>query len=63
MFNKVFALNIDCVIEAVLTGTHNLCFRAKMRKFYNVYHSTPQFYYILIDFSNAYSKYFTIEKI
>ena len=29
----IFAQNIDCVyIEAVLTSTHNLCFRAKIRK-------------------------------
>ena len=26
----IFAQNIDC--EAVLTSTHNLCFRAKIRK-------------------------------
>ena len=30
--------------EAVLTSTHNLCFRAKIRK--KVYHCKPQFYYI-----------------
>ena len=35
----IFALNIDCgytlepaLSEAVLTSTHNLCFRAKIRK-------------------------------
>ena len=29
----IFAQNIGCgYIEAVLTSTHNLCFRAKMRK-------------------------------
>ena len=29
-----FAQNIDCgyTLEAVLTSTHNLCFRAKIRK-------------------------------
>ena len=30
--------------EAVLTSTHDLCFRAKIRK--NVYPCKPQFYYI-----------------
>ena len=30
--------------EAVLTSTHNLCFRAKIRK--NVYPCKPHFYYI-----------------
>ena len=30
--------------EAVLTSTHNLCFRAKLRK--NVYLCKPQFYFI-----------------
>ena len=28
----IFAQNIDCGYEAVLTSTHNLCFRAKIRK-------------------------------
>ena len=32
--------------EAVLTSTHNLCFRAKIRK--NVYPCKPQFYYIKV---------------
>ena len=40
----IFAQNIDC--EAVLTSTHNLCFRAKIRK--NVYPCKPQFYYIKV---------------
>ena len=31
------------LIEAVLMSTHNLCFRAKIRK--NVYPCTPKFYY------------------
>ena len=30
--------------QTVLTRTHNLCFRAKIRK--HVYHCKPQFYYI-----------------
>ena len=28
----VFAQNIDHLTEAVLMSTHNLCFRAKLRK-------------------------------
>ena len=47
------ALNIDCGysleaphFEAVLTSTHNLCFRAKIRK--NIYPYTPQFHYIKV---------------
>ena len=47
----IFAQNIDCgytleLIEAVLTSTHNLCFRAKVRK--NVYPCKPQFFYIKV---------------
>ena len=34
------------LIEAVLTSTHNLCFRAKIRK--NEYPGKPQFYYIKV---------------
>ena len=33
----VFAHNIDCgymIVEAVLKSTHNLCFKAKIRKKY-----------------------------
>ena len=42
-----FAQNIDFgYSEAVLTSTHNLCFRAKIRK--NDYLCKPQFYYIKI---------------
>ena len=40
----IFAQNID-LSEAVLTRTHNLCFRAKIRE-KNVYPCKPQFYYI-----------------
>ena len=49
-FFFIFAQNIDCGYtlepppEAVLTSTHDLCFRAKIRK--NVYPGTPQFCYI-----------------
>ena len=48
----IFAQNIDCGYtleppnEAVLMSTHNLCFRAKIRK--NVYPCTPQFHYIKV---------------
>ena len=34
----IFALNINCgysIEEAVLTSTHNVCFRAKIRKHHN----------------------------
>ena len=41
----IFAQNIE-LNEAVLTSTHNLCFRAKIRK--NVYPYKPQFYYIKV---------------
>ena len=50
----IFAQNIDCGYtleppqlephEAVLTGTHDLCFRANIRK--NVYSCKPKFYSI-----------------
>ena len=34
MFFLIFAQNIDCgYTEAVLTRTHDLCFRAKIRKY------------------------------
>ena len=40
-----FAQNIDCwYTEAVLTSTHNQCFKSKSKK--KVYPSKPQFYYI-----------------
>ena len=42
IFYLIFAQNIDR--EAVLTCTHNLCFRAKIRK--NEYPCKPQFYNI-----------------
>ena len=34
-------------IDAVLTSTHNICFRAKIKK-NNVYPCKPQFYYIKV---------------
>ena len=43
----IITQNIDCGYtfnEAVLTSTHNLCFRAKVRK--SVYPCKPQFYYV-----------------
>ena len=42
----IFAQNIECLSEAVLTSTHNQCFGAKIRK--NVYPCKPQFYYIKV---------------
>ena len=39
----IFAQNMNCGCEAVLTSTHNLCFRAKIRK--NKYPCKPQFNY------------------
>ena len=54
----IFAQNIDCgytlnrLNEAVLTSTHNLCFRAKVRK--NVYPCKPQFYYIKVGCQGVY---------
>ena len=40
------------LFEAVLTSTHNLCFRAKIRK--NVYPCKPQFYYIKVGCKGVY---------
>ena len=54
----IFAQNIDRgytfnrLSEAVLTSTHNLCFRAKIRK--NVYPCKPQFYYIKVGCKGVY---------
>ena len=47
-FFLFFSQNIDCgyTLEAVLTSTHNRCFRAKIRK--NVYPYKPQFYCIKV---------------
>ena len=48
----IFAQNIDCGYtlepphEAVLTSTHNLCFRAKIRN--NEYPCKPQVHYIKV---------------
>ena len=39
-------------IEAVLTSTYNLCFRAKKEK--DVYLCKPQFYYIKVGCKGAY---------
>ena len=54
----IVAQNIDCgyrleppYIEAVLTSTHNLCFRAKIRK--NVYPCRLHFYYIKVGFKGV----------
>ena len=54
----IFAKNIDCWYtlepphEAVLTSTHNLCFRAKIRK--NEYPCKPQFYYLKVGCKGVY---------
>ena len=37
--------------QALLTSTHNLCFRAKIRK--NVHPCKPQFYYIKVGFKGV----------
>ena len=47
----IFAQNIDCG-EAVLTSTHNLCFRAKIRKI--DIPLIPQFCYIKVGFKGVY---------
>ena len=47
-----FAQNIDCV-DAVLTSTHDLCFKANIRK-KSVYPCKPQFYNIKIGCKGVY---------
>ena len=51
---QIFAKNIDFGYrsEAVLTSTHNLCFRAKIRKI--VYPCKYQFYYIKVGCKGVY---------
>ena len=49
----IFAQNIDCGYTAVLTSTHNLCFKAKIRKNI-VYPCKPQFYYIKVGCKGVY---------
>ena len=55
----IFVQNIDCgytleppQFEAVLMSTHNLCFRAKIRK--NVYPCKPQLYYMKVGCKGVY---------
>ena len=50
----IFAQNIDrgYTLEPPLTRTHDLCFRAKIRK--NVYPCKPQFYYIKVGCKGVY---------
>ena len=54
----IFAPNIDCeytlelLNEAVLTSTHNLCFRAIIRKHVNP--CKPQFYHIKVGCKGVY---------
>ena len=58
VFLLFFAQNIDCgytlerLNEAVLTSTHNLCFREKIRK--NVYPCKHQFSYIKVGYKGVY---------
>ena len=47
-----FLFLLKTLIEAVLTSTHNLCFRAEIRK--NVYPCKPQFYYIKVGCKGVY---------
>ena len=51
----IFAQNIDCgyTSEPPLTSTHNLCFRAKIRK--NVYPCKPQFYFIKVEWKGVFT--------
>ena len=53
-FFLIFARNIDCgyTLEPPLTSTHNLCFRAEIRK--NVYPCKPQFFYIKVGCKGVY---------
>ena len=44
IFFLIFAQNIDCGYKAILTSTHNLCFRAKIRKL-GIPLQTPVFLY------------------
>ena len=54
----IFAQNMDCgyklehLTEAVLTSTHNLCFRANISK--NEYPCKPQFFYIKVGCKGVY---------
>ena len=52
----IFAQNIDfgyMLEQAVLTSTHNLCFRANIRR-KNEYPCKPQFYYIKVGCKGVY---------
>ena len=49
----IFAQNIDCRYTFVLTSTHKLCFRAKIRG-KNAYLCKPQFYYIKVGCKGVY---------
>ena len=52
----IFAQNIDreYTLEPPLTSTHDLCFRAKIRK-NNVYPGTPKLHYIKMGFKGVIS--------
>ena len=57
----IFAQNIDSgytleppqLSEAVLTSTHDLCFRAKIRKRDTAVNPKPQFYYVKVGFKGV----------
>ena len=49
---QVKICDIFIISEAVLTSTHNLCFRAKIRK--NEYPCTLQFYYVKVGCDGEY---------
>ena len=55
MIFSTFAQNIDCgyTLEPPLTSTHNLCFRAKIRK-KKTYPCKPQFYHIKVGCKGVY---------
>ena len=52
MKNIFFLFYINCS-EAVLTSTHNLCFKAKIRKV-GIPLQTPVFFYITVGFKEVY---------
>ena len=53
IFFIIFAQNLDCGSEAVLTSTHNVCIRAKKKR-NNEYHCKPQYYYIKVGRKTVY---------
>ena len=47
-----FEYSVNCLGEAVLKSTYNLCFLSKNKKT-NVYPCKPQFYYIKLGFKGV----------